>query len=174
MKNLKFILLFAISIAMLSCGDDDDGSSSSDLTIDNIAGTYNLTFLESTFVEVEQINAGGTATTTTEEVGDTFQDSNIVLNSNGTYTTDFQYRVVITTTSTQDDAETTEETEILTESDSGTYTIDEENETITFDNESIANITRFNGEDLRLEFNDVFVENDFTETITTELRFERQ
>jgi len=161
MKNLKFILLFTVSIAMLSCGNDDD-SSGPDLTAANITGTYNLTFLEFTDVVTRVLDVG-TIVTTTEGVADTFDDSNIVFNANGTFTVEFQYRITTTRTTTIDGEET-----------SGTYSINEEDETITFDNESIADITRFNGDELRIEFNDTFIEDNITEVITEEFRFERQ
>jgi len=174
MKKLKFILLFALSIAMLSCGDDDDGGSNEpELTAAELAGTYNLTFLESTTEIEETLSTGSTVTTTIEEVGDTFDDSNVVFNSNGTFTTDFQYRITRTTTSTIEDFETTEETEIESGSSSGAFSVNEANETVTIAG-SIYDIIRFTNSELRIELNETSVENDITETFTEELRFERQ
>lgn len=171
MKKLQLILLLAVGIVIASCGGDDD-SADPELTTANIAGTYNLTFIESTYVESIILDAG-TVVTTTETVGDTFGDSNIVLSANGTYTTNFQYRITETTMSTIEGSEATVDTEIINESDSGTYSISEENQTITFDG-SANDVTRFDGEDLRLEFssNDTF--DDGTETFNTEIRFVRQ
>ncbi len=174
MKKLKFILLFALSIAMLSCGSDDDGGSSGpELTAADLAGTYNLTFLESTTEIEETLSTGSTVTTTIEEVGDTFDDSNVVFSSNGTFTSDFQYRITITTTSTIENFETTEETEIESGSSSGTFSASEANETITIDG-SIFDVTRFTNSELRLELNETFIDGNITETFTQELRFTRQ
>ena len=171
MNKLKFILLFALSVVVLSCSDDDD-SSGPELTTANITGTYNLTFFEATTVESEIINAG-TVVTTIETEGDTFGESNIVFNSDGTFVTNFQYRITETTSSTIEDSETTVETEIITESNTGTYSVNEEDQTITFNGE-IGDVTRFNDEELRIEstFNGELANGTFTDE--TEIRFERQ
>jgi hypothetical protein len=171
MKNLKFILILAISVMAISCGNDDDGTPAGPtLTPALLEGTYTLTFFESQEVIEEEVT-GGTATTTITAEGDTFGSSNIVFNANGIYTTNFQYRV---TTSTQlENNEPTVTTEITSISDTGSYSVNDDDQTITIDG-GTGDVTLFNDSQLRLEFMEVDVEDGRTSTFNSELRFARE
>lgn len=171
MKNLKLILILAISILAISCGDDDEPTPAGpSLTPELLEGTYDLNFFEATIVIDEEVT-GGTARTTVDIVADTFGDSNIIFNSNETFTLDFQYRTT-TTTMFQDD-EPTVETEIVSFTDSGSYTVDDATQTITIDGD-MGDVVVFSNGQLRLEFEDVEVDGDTTITSNQELRFTRQ
>lgn len=172
MKNLKFILVLAISIMAISC-DDDDGTTEPTgptLTAELLAGTYNLNFLESTII-VDEVVTGGTARTMIDIVADTFGTSNIVFNANGRYTLDFQYRTTTTTTFQND--QPIVETEIENFTNAGSYTVNDANQTITIDGE-MGNVSLFSNGQLRLEFEDVNVDGDTTTTSNDELRFTGQ
>lgn len=172
MKNLKLILALVISIVALSCGNDDDGGESNEfmLTASNLEGTYNLTFIETTDITVTTVS-GGTVTTTTESVGETFGESNIVFNANGIFTTDFQYVIVETTTLENNEPE--EDSFIVTGADSGSFTVNTTNQTITIDGE-LFDVTLFDSNSLRIVSEDVEVNGDESSTFTSELRFTRQ
>ena len=170
MKNLKFILILAISVMAISCGNDDDGGPAEPtLTPALLEGTYNLNFSVSEEV-IEEVVTGGTATTTITKVGDTFGSSNIVFNANGTFTRNYQYRVE--TTTQFDDNETTS-SQIITESNGGSYSVNDDDQTITIDG-GTGDVTVFSSSQLRLEFMEVDVDGNRTTTTNTELRFERQ
>ena len=163
MKNLKFILLFAISIAMLSCSSDDDGDSEPTLTNELLAGTYDFTFLEKTTVIVDQLDTGE-VTTTIKEVGENFQDSNITFNSDGTYSLNYEYSLVTTTTSSTEGSEPIVEEETINESSTGIYEAvdfdqlltlsdddDEVNGSVNIEILTSNLVTLFDGNELRLE-----------------------
>ncbi len=172
MKKITLFLVMAISVMTISCSNDDDSSEPAGPTLTPalLAGTYNLNFYESEEVIQEEVT-GGTATTTISEVGDTFGTSNIVFDANGTYTVNFQYRVTRTTQLESNDP--VEETEIITNSDTGNYSVNDTNQTITIDGET-GDVTLFNDSQLRLLFESTDVEADGTSTFTSELRFARQ
>lgn len=172
MKKITLFLVMAISVMTISCSNDDDSSEPAGPTLTPalLAGTYNLNFYESEEVIQEEVT-GGTATTTISEVGDTFGSSNIVFDTNGTYTVNFQYRVTRTTQLENNDP--VEETEIITNSDTGNYSVNDTNQTITIDGET-GDVTLFNDSQLRLLFESTDVEADDTSTFTSELRFARQ
>jgi hypothetical protein len=165
MKKITLFLVMAISVMTISCSNDDDSSEPAGPTLTPalLAGTYNLNFYESEEVIQEEVT-GGTATTTISEVGDTFGTSNIVFDANGTYTVNFQYRVTRTTQLESNDP--VEETEIITNSDTGNYSVNDTNQTLTIDGET-GDVTLFNDSQLRLLFESTDVETDGTSTFTS-------
>lgn len=170
MKILKSILILTLfSVALTSCSSDDDGGSSFELTAANFAGNYSLNFYEDTEIETRTIN-GGTIVTTIESVGDTFTNSVLTLNADGTYVDKSSYRITETTTLTGNP--TTTETFIVSETTTGTYTLDTVNKTVTFDGD-IFNITRFRETELRLTISDTEIFNDIVTETEEEYRFTR-
>ena len=170
MKTFKLILVLAISIMAFSCGSDDDNTPAGPtLTNELLAGTYNLNFFNTTDVVVTTV-PGGTVTTTITEVGDTFGGSNVTFNANGPFTSSFQFRITETTTLQGNDPVV--ETYIISDSNSGSYTVNDANQTITIDGE-LNDVTLFNATDLRLQYNENGVDGDESYTYTEELRFTR-
>lgn len=172
MKKITLFLVMAISVMTISCSNDDDSSEPAGPTLTPalLAGTYNLNFYESEEVIQEEVT-GGTATTTITEVGDTFGSSNIVFNANGTYTFNFQYRVVRTTQFENNDP--VEETEIISDSDSGAYTVNDDDQTIIIDGAG-GDVLLLNDNELRLSFEYSETEGNDSFVSTSELRFSRQ
>ena len=129
--------LFIISFVFLifACKSDDEGNQYL-LSYENVAGLYNLVYLNGnidTTVEVQGIPV--TAVTTI--VGDTFQ-VDATFNQNGTYSLEGEYRVTITTTA---GGNTETDTEIVVIDDTGTYQIDANEQMITI----TSNLEEFDG-----------------------------
>ena len=174
MKLVKGLILIFIAVSLVNCGSDDGGSSF-DLSEDNLVGSYAAESIESDSAR-SLIEADGTLTpinTTSSEA------DNIILrltfSSNGTFTIAGAYENTVTTSSsTGSDTETDD----VIVSDSGTYTLDVENETITLvsdDFGGVYNIDRFTEDEL---FVSVTIEEensvDNTTTITeSTFEFER-
>lgn len=186
MKNLKLILVLVISIVALSCGNDDDGNNPAEPTLTPalLAGTYNLNFFNGTEVTLTEVS-GGIVTTTTRRIGDTFGNSRIIFDANGTFTTVLQYRIEETITLEDN---TPEENEfIVTASTSGSYTVNDGEQTLTLnsaindnDNPSLTlvnnlnEVTLLNNSALRIESEEMESSGDESTTFTLELRFSRQ
>ncbi len=167
MKNFKLFFLLTLAVAFSSCGNDDDGPSVIELTNENFAGTYEITFLETEYVVTGVASNGSEVIIETEiEKGDTFTDAIFVFNTNGTYTTSGGYRATYTLT-VNGDSET--DSEIVTLNDAGTYSLNASNKTITIDGEP-ANIVSFDGTKMVLTAEIVETFNEETTTINTEIR----
>jgi len=174
MKKIQFILLFTLSIIILSCSNDDNASNNPELTIANISGTYNLIAFES----IESITTSlisGDTTRTTESVGDNFtEDSNIMLNLDGTFTEFFDFSTISTTTIDQEDDTSEVNINFDSNSDSGTYSVNEGNQTITL-NGSVYNVLFFSNNELIIGFSDIDeISNNEILMITEEWSFTKQ
>ncbi|WP_397445037.1 hypothetical protein [Polaribacter sp. R77954] len=131
MKNLKYILVLVLSVSFFSCGDDNSGNTVFTLSYANIAGTYEILSLEGEQNETATTNSGAVVNVFTSTiVADSFDDVNFTLNSDGTYTATGAYRIVIN--ETPNGGTTTTDSEIEVFEASGTYTINNTTNTITF------------------------------------------
>lgn len=70
MRNLKFVILLAITIAFVSCSSDDDNGSNK-YNQENLLGEYQLKSFSSTEIKKSQVEGFTIETKTTSE-GDTF------------------------------------------------------------------------------------------------------
>jgi hypothetical protein len=129
MKNIKFILFLFLSITILSCSDNDNSVPAFALSNANIAGTYNMSSFNIDIKASTVVSKVTVPVSTGKNVGDTFQ-INFILNANGSYTVDGQYRVVSTITPTGMTPITN--TEIIDIDDSGSFSINTTNNTINF------------------------------------------
>lgn len=187
MKNLRLILILAISIVALSCGNDDDGNEPTvaepTLTAALLEGTYTLNFYEGTEVTITNVT-GGTVTTTTNRVGDTFGNSRIIFDANGTFNIILQYRIEETITLENNDP--VENEFIVTASVSGTYIVNDDEQTLTLNDvindednadltllNSLNQVTLFNEDTLRIESQEMESSGDENTTFNLELRFSR-
>lgn len=170
---MKISKLFFIAIVLLgftACSSDDD-SPNVELNSEGVVGSYNLVFLQSTFEESQTASNGSNVVIETETcTGDTFTDAVIVFNSNGSYVITGSYRESCTVVI---QGESTTESQISSVDDSGPFSVDTENRTITLDG-IVYDVTLFNGINLNLIFNEVDDFNGDIETSTGELRFVKQ
>jgi hypothetical protein len=133
MKKIKFILFLCLSATLLSCGDDDAPAFT--LINANIAGTYNISSLESEEKATTTTPSGATVENyTIKAVADSFTDVNFILNANGTYTAKGGFRIVTTETSTGNSP--VSNTEIVVFDAAGTYTLNASSRTIIFNQTS--------------------------------------
>ncbi len=157
MKLTKLLLSLCFAIAMSSCSNNDEKIIALDLTTTNVAGTYIVSELNADIVNTA-VTQGATVTiSTATKIGDTFQ-VDLVLNNNGTFTANGQYRVV--TKVTDASGGVTETPKIVNVNNSGTYSVNTTNRTINF---SAINDDLLNG---RLNVNFF---NETTLTLTQEL-----
>jgi len=173
MKILRKLFVFSFIILLFACKSDDEGNQFL-LNYANLAGLYNMVYFNGnieTTVEIQGIPV--TAVTTIE--GDTFQvDADF--NQNGSYSIDGEYRVTITTTA---GGNTEIDTEIVVVDDTGTYSINANEETVTITSDldefnGTFDVTLFNETQLRLvQEESMMVEGAQVDSII-ELRFVRQ
>ena len=98
------------------------------LTQQNLAGTYNIQSMRADLNATAVVQGATVPVSSGNVVGDTFQVS-FIINTDGTYTASGQYR--ITTTVTPIGSAPVTNTEIVVFNDSGTYTLNTSNNTIT-------------------------------------------
>lgn len=127
MKITKMLLVMFLAVAAVSCNKDDNGPEPFTLSNANISGTYKITSLNIRMDQTFTIN-GTPIQSVTTVVGDTFQ-VNTVLSTNGTYASTGNYR--ITTTVVTNGGEPTTETSIITANDTGTFTVNSSDNTIS-------------------------------------------
>lgn len=129
MKTIKLIICFCITIALTSCGDDNENSDLL-LTNSNLAGSYTIESLTGEENETATSTSGAVVDLATSYLlGDTFQ-VNLQINVNGTYQISGLFREVKTTT--PNGGATTEVSSILTTDTNGTYQLNGIENTITF------------------------------------------
>ncbi|MBX2828106.1 MAG: hypothetical protein KTR22_08080 [Flavobacteriaceae bacterium] len=174
MNYKKLLFILAITLTVVSCKKDDDGDSTFLLSNENIAGTYDMTYFTVDIVTTTEVQ-GIPVTANTDIVGDTFQVV-LVMNENGSLTIEGEYRV---TTTVEVGGVSETDTEILVLDDSGTYSIDANNQTITIsglDGFEVGTyeVTQFTQSEIRMV--EMLTEETQTESsdITTEMRFVRQ
>lgn len=174
MKPTKLLMLFVLAIAVLSCsGDDDGGDDPFVLNLTNLAGTYALNFFNVNLQQTIEFQ-GIPITSTTDIVGDTFQVE-LVLNENGNYSIEGEYRITATTT-VAGESETV--SEIVTVDDSGTFVLDNDLETITINStnpllEGTYQISLFNETQLNLTQEISLDEDGVVSELTGEQRYNR-
>ena len=128
MKIFKFTLIAFITTTILSCSDNSNDPEL-DLTNESLAGNYNITILNIDIESSAEVAGVPVTISNTTIDGDTFQ-VDVVFNTNGTYTAGGQYRVTSTVTPVATPPVTN--TEIIVFDDSGSYSINSDENTITF------------------------------------------
>ena len=128
MKIFKFTLIAFITTTILSCSDNSNDPEL-DLTNESLAGNYNITILNIDIESSAEVAGVPVTISNTTIDGDTFQ-VDVVFNTNGTYTAGGQYRVTSTVTPVATPPVTN--TEIIVFDDSGSYSINSDENAITF------------------------------------------
>ena len=128
MKIFKLTLIAFITTTILSCSDNSN-EPELDLTNESLAGNYNITILSIDIESSAEVAGVPVTISNTTIDGDTFQ-VDVVFNTNGTYTAGGQYRVTSTVTPVATPPVTN--TEIIVFDDSGSYSINSDENAITF------------------------------------------
>ncbi len=100
MKRLGISILSVLCVAIMSCSSDDDMNTRVDpnaLTLENLAGTWDVTGFISTGTETD-LSSGTPIVTTTDIVGSDFNTANFIFTPTGQVTADGTYTASITTT----------------------------------------------------------------------------
>ncbi len=175
MRSTRIILFFLMVISVASCKKDDDGSVTVFLlNNENLAGTHALTFQSVVIDQTFEIN-GIPVTSHTTVVGDTFQVL-FVFAVNGTFTSEGEFRVTITTTVA---GQTEIQTEIIVLDENGTYQLNANAQTITIDGggefgNGTFDVILFNETEFRITQQLSDDTNNVITDTTSELRFVRQ
>jgi hypothetical protein len=128
MKTLKFILFTLIATTILSCSDNSTEPAFI-LSNESLAGDYDIAVLNIDIETTAEVAGVAVTISNTAIVGDTFQ-VDVIFNTDGTYSASGQYRVVSTVTPVGTAPIT--DTEIIVFSDSGSYSVNAVDDTITF------------------------------------------
>ncbi|MFD1062203.1 hypothetical protein ACFQ1Q_03015 [Winogradskyella litorisediminis] len=169
MKSIKILILAVLALTLNSCGDDD--SPGVELTSENLAGTYDITFLRSSYEETVTASNGTTFVSESgTTVGDTFTDAIWQFNTNGTYSVSGSYRVTETTTS---NGQTETDTYIDFLDDSGSFILNNMDRTIVADG-LFYDVTVFDGTNLYLTFEETDTFGNEVEVSRGEIRLVKQ
>lgn len=99
MKNVKkFLFLFSIAALLTACSDDDDAGTSAEA---QLVGTYNLTAYN--IPVAVDFNQDSQASTNFMNESDCYLDTQIVLNSDNTYTSTYSYLLVTNSVSCEEE-----------------------------------------------------------------------
>lgn len=128
MKFLKSLLILTMVITFANCSESDSAPIYP-LSYENIAGTYNVQSFSYKTDVIATTNGIPITIATASAVGDTFQ-IDLTLNVDGTYTIQGAYRVEIRLVPVVGNAVETQE--IINISNTGTFTLNTNNNTITF------------------------------------------
>jgi len=133
MKFLKPLAILFIAVSIISCGSDDDSTPSVELSSATISGSYSLTELVGEEEVSVTLNSSGAEVeeTLTTSVGSSLATVTIALAADNTFEITGSY--VLTEEVTVDgDMEDALEGVIILLDDSGEYTLDTDEDTITF------------------------------------------
>ncbi len=177
MKLTKFLFLFTLAIAAVSCNKDDDNSVDPyTLSTTNFVDTYKLKFLEVKEVETVTFNNGTTSTSSSVTVGSVFQNTNFVFNADNTFTASGLFNTVTTVTNPDGSTETGT-TVIVNLDESGTYILNTTSNKLTVTDSSgtvsAYDITKYTETEMTLYSEETTTSGNSSTTTTVEYRFTR-
>ena len=156
---------------MVSCKKDDDSNDEFVLNDENLSGTYELVFYESTMIETTNINGLDVVSTITN-VGDTFE-VDYTFTPDGKYTASGLFRIVFTTIV---NGEVTAEDAFIETANitNGNFSTTSSSSILVMDGKTFK-VGLFNENEIRIRRNEVQTfPNGDTEDFTEELRFIRK
>lgn len=168
MKIFKLFFMAIAVIGLTACSSDDDNNTV-ELSVTNLAGTYEVVFFQATGVETN--DSSGVVVTTSQIMGDTFTDAIFNFNANGTYSSSGDYRINFTITTTN--VGTVMESDIASFDETGNFSVSNANRTITLDGE-VGDITLFDGTNLYVTSEDIETDGGNTTVVNSEVRFIKQ
>jgi hypothetical protein len=181
MKLLKFIFVLFVTVSFTSCSDDETDATPFVLSNANISGAYNISSINfdtkvTSITDVLGVPVPFTVATS-KSIGDTF-NFEFVLKADGTYTASGLYRIVSVITPAAGDEVTN--SEIISITDSGTFTLNTIDAQITFFSalddflSGTFNILIFNETVLSLNQEIEEVDDAITTEINASIRFIRE
>lgn len=178
MKLMKFVFVLCIALSFTSCSEETNPPSVPfTLSVDNLAGTYNISAYNSDIVNTVIIQDATVNVSNAKKVGDTFQ-VDFILKNDGTYTAEGRYRIIGTVTPVGQNSIVTPD--IIVFSDSGTFTINIADGLINFNattNEFLKgelSFVAFNENSFSLTQQTEVVDAQITSTANTTISFVRQ
>ncbi|MFT5248527.1 MAG: hypothetical protein ACI93P_000240 [bacterium] len=169
MKLLKTLFVLFVAVSLVSCSSDDDNNQY-EFNNANLAGTYEVTLLNTTEVQTTNVNGLDIITEYTT-VGDTFQLT-IVFSESGSYVIDGEFRnSYVETVAGQVQGEGSEI--LVIDSETGDYSTNNSTMTFVLDGE-VFSVALFNANELRVTSEDIYVENGDEFVYTSEIRMIRQ
>ncbi len=158
MKKIIFLLVAILTIHV-SCDSDDDGNvDPNTLTLENLAGTYDVTGILISGTEIET-NGNNTQTTTIDLVGSDFNTATFIFTADGSVTASGTFTA--TTTVIQNGDATVEiDTQDLDLSDS--FTLDGNRLIIEGEDNLDARIINFTSEDFQIQIEENINEPSFS------------
>lgn len=175
MKTARTILFFCFAILVFSCTEKEEAIKLS-FSKDVVLGTFNIASINEEIEDTVLTSGVEVNVSKTKSRADTFE-VDFTLNTDNTYTASGKYRKIITVTPTGLSSETS--ATIIVFSDSGTFSLNENENTITFDasSEEFLNgtylVTSFDGSSFSLQKEEVTVIDQITSTSDIEITFEK-
>lgn len=174
MKLAQTFLFLCSVVFFLSCTEKNE-TPTLVFSKDIVLGTFNITSISEEIEDTVITSGVEVDVSKTKNRADTFE-VDFTLNNNNTYSASGRYRKIITVTPTGKSSETS--ATIIVFSDSGTFSVDEIENTITFtaSTEEFLNgtyfVTDFNTNGFTLEKETVTVNGQITSTSNLEIAFE--
>ena len=175
MKTARTILFFCFAILVFSCTEKEEAIKLA-FSKDVVLGTFNITSINEEIEDTVLTSGVEVNVSKTKSRADTFE-VDFTLNRDNTYTASGKYRKIITVTPTGKSSETL--ATIIVFSDSGKFSLNENENTITFDasSEEFLNgtylVTSFDGSSFSLQKEKVTVIDQITSTSDIEITFEK-
>ena len=169
MKLIKPLFLLMMIVSLVSCSSDDDNNQFL-LNNANLAGTYEVTFFESTEVHTGEFD-GEEIVSTTTNVGDTFEVDYRFL-EDGNYLINGLYRNV-TTVVVENNPPSEDAGFVVIDNEAGNYSTNSDTMRLIID-EEINEVTLFNENEIRFTFEETWIDGEDTYIYNSEIRMTRK
>jgi hypothetical protein len=171
MKPNKILLILMTALLVVSCKKDDDGNDEFVLNNENLSGTYELVFYETTSIETTNVN-GLDVVSIINNIGDTFE-VDYTFTPDGKYSASGLFRIVLTI---MVNGELTSEDAFIETVDiaNGNFSTTSSSSILVMDGITYE-VSVFNENEFRIMYNEIRTfPNGDTEDYTEELHFIRK